>query len=463
MIMGAAGRDFHNFNMLYRDHDEYEVVAFTATQIPNISGRKYPAALAGRLYPDGIPIFEEREIERLIQEYGIQEVVFSYSDVSYKHVMSLSSRVTTAGAHFKLLSVTQTMLRSKKPVIAVCAVRTGSGKSQTCRKVSRLLRQFGFKVGAVRHPMPYGNLEEQAVQRFASIEDLHRFNCTIEEMEEYEPHIVNGTVVYAGVDYEAILRLAESEVDVILWDGGNNDTPFFEPDLSIVVADPLRVGNELTYYPSEANLRMANVVIINKVDSAEPRQVFALRENIRSVNANATIIEAASPISAEQSELIAGKRVLVIEDGPTLTHGEMTFGAGTVAAQKFGAAEIIDPRPYAVGEISTTFTQYPGVGALLPAMGYSHKQMRDLEATVNAVPCDLVIIGTPVNLKRILSINKPALRVFYDLEEIGEPNLATILKGFTQHLEELNVRKQHRVALSLSQQEESSCQDENVR
>jgi predicted GTPase len=451
IIMGAAGRDFHNFNMLYRDHEQYEVVAFTAAQIPNISGRKYPAELAGRLYPNGIPIFEERDIERLIREYDVQEVVFSYSDISYRQVMSLGSRVTTAGAHFKILSATTTMLPSRKPVIAVCAVRTGSGKSQTCRKVSRLLHQSGYTVAAIRHPMPYGNLVEQNVQRFASIDDLHRFKCTIEEMEEYEPHIVNGTMVYAGVDYAAILQQAEAEVDVIVWDGGNNDTPFFQPDLSIVVADPLRVGNELTYYPSEANLRMADVVVINKVDSAEPQQVFTLRENIRSVNHDATIVEAASPISAEQSERIVGKRVLVIEDGPTLTHGEMKFGAGTVAARKFGAAEIIDPRPYAVGEIKKTFEQYPATGALLPAMGYGDSQMKDLEATINAVPCDIVIIGTPVNLKRIISIQKPALRIFYELEEIGEPNLTTVIRTFARRLEELKVQQRQRITRNVPQ------------
>jgi predicted GTPase len=427
IILGAAGRDFHNFNIIYRDNDLYKVVAFTATQIPNISGRKYPAALAGKLYPKGIPIYEEKDLEDLIQKYAIDEAVFSYSDVSYQHVMSLGSRASAAGSHFKFLSARHTMLKSAKPVISVCAVRTGSGKSQTCRKVSRLLRAMGKKVAAIRHPMPYGNLEQQKVQRFASIEDLQKYHCTIEEMEEYEPHIVNGTIVYAGVDYKAILDQAEKEADIILWDGGNNDTPFYQPDLAIVVADPLRVGNELSYYPSEVNLRLADLVIINKVDTAEPHAVFILRENIRKVNTKATIIEAASPIYADQSELITGKRVLVIEDGPTLTHGEMKFGAGTVAAKKFGAREIVDPRPYCTGEIKKTFQTYPGIGMLLPAMGYSDKQVKDLEETINKVPCDTVIIGTPINLKRIIKLKKPAVRVFYELEEIGTPDLKTIL------------------------------------
>lgn len=436
LIIGAAGRDFHNFNVVYRDNNLYNVVAFTAAQIPNIAGRKYPASLAGKLYPKGIPIYEEKNLEQLIREHNIQEVVFSYSDVTYKYVMSLGSRATTAGAHFKILSAQMTMLKSAKPVVSVCAVRTGSGKSQTCRKVSRLLRELGFKVAAVRHPMPYGNLEKQKMQRFASLDDLQKNDCTIEEMEEYEPHIVNGTVVYAGVDYQAILEQAEKEADVILWDGGNNDTPFFKPDLSIVVADSLRAGDELNYYPSEANLRLADLVIINKIDSAEPKAVFALRENIRKVNNNARIIEAASPISAEDYESIAGKRVLVIEDGPTLTHGEMKFGAGTVAAQKFGAAEIVDPRQYVTGEIKKTFETYPNIGILLPAMGYSPKQVKDLEATINKVPCDAVIIGTPINLKRIIKMKKPAFRVFYELEEIGEPSLKTILGDFAKKLGE---------------------------
>ena len=432
IIVGAAGRDFHNFNMIYRGNEQYNVVAFTAAQIPNIAGRKYPASLAGALYPKGIPIYEEKDLEELIITHHVDEVVFSYSDVPYRRVMSLGSRASAAGAHFKLLSARATMIASSKPVISVCAVRTGSGKSQTCRKVAKLLHEFGFRVAAVRHPMPYGDLEKQKVQRFAAVADLKKHKCTIEEMEEYEPHIVSGTIIYAGVDYEAILRQAENDADIIIWDGGNNDLPFYKPDVHIVVADPLRVGDELSYYPSEANLRLADVVIINKIDSATPEAVITLRANIRSVNAKAKIIDAASPIMLERSDMIAGKRVLVIEDGPTLTHGEMRIGAGTVAAQKFGAAEIIDPRPYATGEIKKTFETYPKIGTLLPAMGYSDRQIRDLEATINKVPCDVVIIGTPIDLKRIVRIKKPALRVTYELEEIGEPSLRTILSEFTK-------------------------------
>ena len=434
IIVGAAGRDFHNFNMVYRDNEQYNVVAFTAAQIPNIAGRKYPASLAGALYPKGIPIYEEKDLEQLIVTHSVDEVVFSYSDVPYRRVMSIGSRATAAGASFKLLSARETMIESSKPVISVCAVRTGSGKSQTCRKVAKLLHEFGFRVAAVRHPMPYGDLEKQKVQRFAAVADLKKHKCTIEEMEEYEPHIVSGTIIYAGVDYEAILRQAENDADIIIWDGGNNDLPFYKPDVHIVVADPLRVGDELTYYPSEANLRMADVVIINKIDSATPEAVIKLRENIRSVNTKAKIVDAASPIMLERSDMVAGKKVLVIEDGPTLTHGEMRIGAGTVAAQKFGAAEIIDPRPYATGEIKKTFQTYPKIGTLLPAMGYSDQQIRDLEATINKVPCDVVIIGTPIDLKRIVKIKKPALRVTYELEEIGEPSLRTILGEFTKNM-----------------------------
>ena len=415
IIMGAAGRDFHNFNMIYRDNDLYNVTAFTAAQIPNIAGRKYPASLAGTLYPKGIPIYEEKNLEELIKTNDVEEVVFSYSDVPYRRVMSLGSRATSAGAHFKMLGAARTMIKSNRPVISVCAVRTGSGKSQTCRKVAKLLHEMGYRVAAVRHPMPYGDLEKQKVQRFASLDDLKKQKCTIEEMEEYEPHIVSGTIIYAGVDYEAILRRAENDADIIIWDGGNNDLPFYKPDLHIVVADPLRAGDELKYYPSEANLRMADVVIINKIDSAKPDAVKKLRDNIRSVNARAKVIDAASPISLEQNAMVAGKKVLVIEDGPTLTHGEMKIGAGTVAAQKFGAAEIVDPRPYVKGEIRKTFETYPKIGVLLPAMGYSDKQIRDLEATINRVPCDVVIIGTPIDLKRIIKIKKPALRVTYEL------------------------------------------------
>ncbi len=434
IIVGAAGRDFHNFNMIYRDNPLYNVVAFTAAQIPDIAGRKYPSALAGKLYPKGIPILEEKDLESAIQKYFVDEVVFSYSDVPYKHVMSIGSRATAAGAHFKILSAEKTMLNSSRPIISICAVRTGSGKSQTTRRVSKLLQEMGMKVAAVRHPMPYGDLEKQKVQRFASLADLKKHNCTIEEMEEYEPHIASGTIIYAGVDYAAILAQAEKEADVILWDGGNNDLPFFTPDMHIVVADPLRVGNELNYYPSEANLRLADVVIINKIDSAAPEAVTQLRENIRSVNKRAQIIDAASPIAIEQNEKIAGKKVLVIEDGPTLTHGEMKFGAGTVAAQKFGAAEIVDPRPYVTGEMKKTYETYPKIGILLPAMGYSKKQIQDLEATINRVPCDTVIIGTPIDLNRIVKIKKPSVRVTYELQEIGEPNLSTMMKDFLKKI-----------------------------
>ena len=434
IIVGAAGRDFHNFNMLYRDNPSYNVVAFTAAQIPDIAGRKYPSALAGKLYPKGIPIVEEKDLEMMIKKYSVEEVVFSYSDVTYRHVMSIGSRVTAAGAHFKLLSAGGTMIKSSKPVISVCAVRTGSGKSQTTRRVSKLLQNMGFKVAAIRHPMPYGDLEKQKVQRFASLSDLKKHNCTIEEMEEYEPHIASGTIIYAGVDYAAILEQAEKEADIILWDGGNNDLPFYTPDLHIVVADPLRVGNELNYYPSEANLRLADVVIINKIDSAAPDAITTLRENIRSVNTHALVVDAASPIAIEHSERITGKKVLVIEDGPTLTHGEMKFGAGTVAAEKFGAAELVDPRPYVTGEIKKTYETYPKIGILLPAMGYSDRQIKDLEVTINKVPCDAVIIGTPIDLNRIVKIKKPTFRVTYDLQEIGEPNLQTILNGFAKNL-----------------------------
>ncbi len=434
IIVGAAGRDFHNFNMVYRDNELYNVVAFTAAQIPDIAGRKYPASLAGKLYPKGIPIHIEADLEKLIVKFDVQEVVFAYSDVTYEHVMSIGSRVTAAGAHFKLLSAKDTMIKSNKPVVSICAVRTGSGKSQTTRKVANILQAMGMKVAAIRHPMPYGDLAKQKVQRFGSIADLKKHECTIEEMEEYEPHIVNGTIIYAGVDYAAILEQAEKEADIILWDGGNNDMPFYKPDLNIVVADPLRVGNELSYYPSEANLRMADVVIINKIDSADPGDVHELRENIRSVNAKARIIEAASPVIVERGEQIQGKRVLVIEDGPTLTHGEMQFGAGTVAAMKFGAAELVDPRQWAVGKIKETFEIYPEIGTLLPAMGYGEKQIKDLTTTIDKTPCDLVIIGTPIDLKRVAKFKKPSVRVQYELQEIGEPSLKTILDEFTQKL-----------------------------
>ena len=426
VILGAAGRDFHNFNVLFRDSKRHEVVAFTATQIPNIDGRKYPRALAGAQYPKGIPIVPESELEALIRDQGVHEVVFSYSDVSNQHVMRMAARATAAGAHFGLLGARPTMLESKKPIVSVCAVRTGSGKSQTTRKVAGLLREAGKRVAVVRHPMPYGDLAKQKVQRFATVADLEKHHCTIEEMEEYEPHIVAGTIVFAGVDYEAILRKAELEADVVLWDGGNNDLPFYRPDLHIVVADPLRVGNELTYYPAEANLRLAHVVILNKIDSAPPEAVDRLRENVRAVSPRAVILDAASPITVDQPHLLTGKRALVIEDGPTLTHGDMKFGAGTVAARKWGA-EIVDPRPHAVGSIAETYRKYPEAGPVLPAMGYGAQQIKDLEATIAKTPCDVVVVGTPIDLSRLVKMKKPSVRVRYDLQELGRPDLRDVL------------------------------------
>ncbi len=430
--MGAAGRDFHNFNTVYRDNPDYEVVAFTATQIPNIEGRTYPAELAGELYPNGIPIHDEADLTKLIMELQVDDVVFSYSDVPHEYVMHKASKVIKYGANFVLLGGEPTMIKSKKPVIAIGAVRTGCGKSQTTRRVAEVVSSAGKKVVAIRHPMPYGDLSKQKVQRFATLEDLKRHDCTIEEMEEYEPHIVRGSVVYAGVDYKAILDQAEKEADIILWDGGNNDLPFYKPDLFIVVADPHRVGHELSYFPGESNLRMADVVVINKMDSARPEDVSKLKENIAAVNPNATVIEANSPVTVENREIIAGKRCLIVEDGPTLTHGEMKFGAGTVAAEKFGASEIIDPRPWIEGTIAETFEKYPDIGHVLPAMGYGGQQMKDLEATINAVDCDVVVIGTPIDLRRIISIDKPSVRVTYDLEEIGSPDVTAVLKPFLQ-------------------------------
>ncbi len=433
IILGAAGRDFHNFNTYYRDNENYHVVAFTAAQIPDIEGRKYPPELAGKLYPDGIPIFAEEDLPELIRRYEVDECVFSYSDVPYSKVMNLSAVVNAAGANFLLLGPKSTMLKSSKPVISIVATRTGCGKSQTSRKVIEYLMDKGLKVVAVRHPMPYGNLAAQKVQRFATLEDLEKHHCTIEEMEEYEPHIVRGNVIYAGVDYEAILRAAENDpdgCDIILWDGGNNDFSFFRSDLTITVADPHRPGHELSYYPGEVNLRMADVVVINKIDTAPPEGILTVRNNTSKVNPSAVIIEAASPIKVQNPEIIKGKRVLVIEDGPTLTHGEMKIGAGTVAAQKYGAAEIIDPREYAVGKLAETYRIYPGIGKVLPAMGYSEQQLKDLEATINNVDCDAVIIGTPIDLSRLIKINKPYTRVFYELQEIGEPDLNQILNEF---------------------------------
>ncbi|NPV12184.1 MAG: GTPase [Ignavibacteria bacterium] len=428
IIMGAAGRDFHNFNVFYRNKEEYEVVAFTATQIPNIDGRIYPPELAGKLYPNGIPIFHENELTDLIKKYKVDEVVFAYSDVTFEHVMTKASEANAAGANFVLLGVEQTMLKSSKPVVAVLAVRTGCGKSQTSRYVANLLKQAGKKVAAIRHPMPYGDLNAQRVQRFATLEDLHKYNCTIEEMEEYEPHIVNGTIVYAGVDYEDILRQAEQEVDVILWDGGNNDTPFFKPDLVITVTDPLRPGHELRYYPGNTSLRIADIAIINKISSAKKEDIETVRKNIKQVNPKAVIIEADSPIEVEDPELIKGKRVLVVEDGPTLTHGEMKFGAGVVASLNNGAKKLVDPRPFAVESIQETYRNYPEIGTLLPAMGYGKKQMKDLEETINRTDCDVVVIGTPIDLRRVININKPATRVRYYLKELTKPGIEDILR-----------------------------------
>lgn len=429
LIAGAAGRDFHDFNTAFRNNDAYRVVAFTATQIPNIDGRLYPAALAGSLYPEGIPIYPESEMETLIRDLAVREVVFSYSDVSHEHVMHIASRALAAGAGFRLLSPQLTMVKSSKPVVSVGAVRTGSGKSQTSRRILDILQnQLGYeRVVAVRHPMPYGNLAAQAVQRFATYDDFATHNCTIEEREEYEPYIDRGAVIYAGVDYEAILRQAEAEADIVIWDGGNNDYPFFKSDYHIVVVDPHRPGHELRYHPGEANLRMADAVVINKVDTASMENIAAVQRNVHFVNPNATIIRGASPLFVDDAEVIQGKRVLIIEDGPTLTHGEMAYGAGVVAAQQFGAAEIVDPRPYAVGSIAATYRKYPGTGPILPAMGYGDEQIADLEATINAAPVDLVIIATPIDLARLINIQKPNQRVRYELQEIGQPTLAQLL------------------------------------
>jgi predicted GTPase len=428
IIMGAAGRDFHNFNTFFRDNPDYEVVAFTATQIPNIEGRIYPAELAGKLYPSGIPIYPESELIRLIKNKNADQVIFAYSDVLHEYVMHKASMVLAAGADFSLMGTKRTQIKSIKPVVAICAVRTGSGKSQTTRRVSLILRDMGFRVAAIRHPMPYGDLAKQAVQRFADYADLDKQECTIEEREEYEPHLDNGVIVYAGVDYERILRQAESEVDVVLWDGGNNDLPFYVPDLHIVVADPHRPGHEVTYHPGEANVRMADVFVINKVDTARPEDVMLVRENLRLLNPNAVMVEAASPLFVDDPAAIRGKRVLVVEDGPTLTHGGMAYGAGWVAARRFGAAEIVDPRPFAVGSIRDTYAKYPSTGAILPAMGYGEQQVKELEHTINGADVDLVIIGTPIDLSRIMKIRKPYQRVRYELQEIGKPTLEDILK-----------------------------------
>lgn len=433
IIIGAAGRDFHNFNTFFRDDEDYSVKAFTAAQIPDIDGRKYPEELAGKLYPEGIPIYSEAKLPELIKELSIDDCIFSYSDVPYEKVMAVSAIVNASGANFVLLGPSATMLSSTKPVIAVGAVRTGCGKSQTSRRIIEILMEKGLKVVAIRHPMPYGNLIEQKVQRFAVLDDLEKHKCTIEEMEEYEPHVVRGNVIYAGVDYEAILRAAEEDpagCDVIVWDGGNNDFPFYKPDLMVTVTDPHRAGHELRYYPGEVTLRMADVVIINKVDSADPQSINIIRQSIEKVNPKAIVIDAASPIRVDNPSLIRGKKVLVVEDGPTLTHGEMKIGAGTVAAHKFGASEIVDPRPFTVGKLSETFRLYPGIGTLLPAMGYGKQQLADLEKTINNTECDTVIIATPIDLNRIIKIRKPNTRVYYDLQEIGDPDLSQVINEF---------------------------------
>jgi predicted GTPase len=425
--MGAAGRDFHNFNTFFRGNKDYEVVAFTATQIPNIEGRLYPPELAGGLYPKGIPIHPEEELVELIKKHGAEQVVFAYSDVPHEYVMHKASLVTAAGADFRLMGTKNTQIKANKPVVSISAVRTGSGKSQTTRRVSLILREMGYKVAAIRHPMPYGNLIAQEVQRYENYDDLDEYDCTIEEREEYEPHLDNGVIVYAGVDYGKIIRKAEAEVDIILWDGGNNDFPFFIPDLQIVVADPHRPGHETTYYPGETNARMADVFVINKVDTADPEHVIRVRESLRNLNPNAIQIEGASPLFVDDPDAIRGKRVLVVEDGPTLTHGEMAYGAGYVAARRFGAKEIVDPRPFAVGSIAKTFEKYPTTGAILPAMGYGEKQTKELEETINKADVDLVVIGTPIDLSRVIKINKPSQRVRYELQEIGQPTLTDVL------------------------------------
>ncbi|NLN69445.1 MAG: GTPase [Chloroflexi bacterium] len=428
IIMGAAGRDFHNFNTYYRGNEKYEVVAFTATQIPNIEDRKYPAELAGELYPAGIPILPEEQLATLIKEERIDEVVFAYSDVTYAHVMHQAALVNALGADFRLLGTRETQIKSTKPLVSVCAVRTGAGKSQTSRRVASILQGMGLKVVAIRHPMPYGDLVKQKVQRFADYSDLDKHECTIEEREEYEPHIDNGTVVYAGVDYEAILREAEKEADIIVWDGGNNDFSFYASDMLIVVADPHRAGHELKHYPSETNARLADVFVINKVDTADLEDVITVRHNLNKINPKAVVVEGAIPMLLDDPEVIRNKRVLVVEDGPTHTHGDMPFGEGYITALRFGAAEIVDPRPYAVGSIRETFEKFPSIGRVLPAMGYGGQMVRDLEATVNAADVDLVISGTPIDLNRVIKINKPMIRVHYELQEIGEPSLTTLLK-----------------------------------
>jgi predicted GTPase len=433
IIIGAAGRDFHNFNTMFRDNAAFRVVAFTAAQIPDIAGRRYPAALAGRLYPDGIPIYLEADLPGLIRKFEVDDGVFAYSDVSYHHVMNVAAVVQAAGANFVLPGPADTMLKSSKPVISVGAVRTGCGKSQTARRIIEILMARGLKVVAVRHPMPYGDIAAQKVQRFARLGDLAKQHCTVEEMEEYEPHVVRGNVIYAGVDYAAILRAAEKDpngCDVILWDGGNNDFPFYKPDLHVTVLDPHRPGHETSYYPGSVTLRLADVAVINKIDSADAAGIDAVRRNIATLNPKAVVIDAASVLEMDNPSAVRGRRVLAVEDGPTLTHGEMKIGAGVVAARKFGAAEIVDPRPYLVGRLKETFRIYPGIGAVLPAMGYGARQLKDLEATINRTACDAVVIGTPIDLNRIIKIRKPSTRVYYSLQEIGKPDLNMVLDKF---------------------------------
>jgi predicted GTPase len=435
LILGAAGRDFHNFNVLFRNNPDYQVVAFTATQIPDIAGRRYPPELAGRLYPEGIPIFEEKDMESLIAQHKIDAVVFSYSDVSHQTLMHLASRAVAANADFWLLGTEHTQIRSSIPVISVCAVRTGCGKSPVSRLVAAVLRRLGRRPVVIRHPMPYGDLAAQAVQRFATMADLDLQQCTIEEREEYEPHISQGTVVYAGVDYEKILRQAEKEADVILWDGGNNDTSFYVSDLEIVVVDPHRPGHELSYFPGEVNLRRADAIVINKVDTAEQRDIETVRQNIKLHNPRAVVFEMACRVSVPDPSLVKGRRVLVVEDGPTLTHGEMPYGAGVVAARQYGAAELVDPRPYAVGSIRGTYERYRHLTNLLPAMGYSAIQRHELEETIRRTPCDLVLIATPIDLARVIKLDRPNLRVTYEVEELTKPGLAELLAKFTREHE----------------------------
>lgn len=435
IIMGAAGRDFHNFNVYFRNSDAYEVAAFTATQIPGIEGRVYPTELAGPSYPKGIPIYPEEKLPELIKQQDIDEIVFAYSDVSHEYVMHKASAALASGADFRLMGPKTTMLKAKVPVVAVGAVRTGSGKSQTSRQVAKILKSKGLRVAAIRHPMPYGDLRKQIWQRFASYEDLDKHQCTIEEREEYEPHIDNGIIVYAGVDYAEILREAEKEADVIVWDGGNNDMPFYRPDLNIVVADPHRAGHELLYYPGETNIRMANVIIVNKVDTADPAKVKQVKENIKMLNPNATVLDAASPITVDKPELIRGKRVLAIEDGPTITHGSMPYGAAVIIAKNLGASEIVDPRPYAVGSIKEAYKKYPHLGALLPALGYGEKQVAELKETIDRIPCDVVVLGTPIDLRRVITIKQPTVRAKYELKVLGPVSLEQILQEFLQRSE----------------------------